>query len=59
MSRITLSVDGISRTVDAVEDEIAIDGIDYQLKQSGADVTLYVDNVSALVKVSATASKRA
>ncbi|WP_281692101.1 S-layer homology domain-containing protein [Agathobaculum desmolans] len=57
LSRITLSVDGISRTVDADEDEITVDGIDYKLQQSGADVILYVDDVYAPVKVSATASK--
>ena len=48
---------GISRTVDAGEDEIIVDGIDYKLQQSGADVILYVDDVYAPVKVSATASK--
>lgn len=57
LSRIMLSVDGISRTVDADEDKITVDGIGYQLQQSGADVILYVDNVSVPVKVSATASK--
>ena len=57
LSRITLSVDGISRTVDADEDEITVDGIDYKLQQSGTDVILYVDDVYAPVKVSATASK--
>ena len=40
LSRITLSVDGASRTVDADEDEISVDGIDYQLQQSGEDVIL-------------------
>ena len=57
LSRITLAVDGTSRTVDADEDEITVDGIDYKLQQSGADVILYVDDVYAPVKVSATASK--
>ena len=57
LSHITLSVDGISRTVDADEDEITVNGIDYKLQQSGADVILYVDDVYAPVKVSATASK--
>ena len=57
LSRITLSVDGISRTVDADEDEITVDGIDYKLQQSGSDVILYVDDVYAPVKVSATASR--
>ena len=57
LSRITLSVDGTSRTVDADEDEISVDGIDYQLQQSGEDVILCVDDVYAPVKVSATASK--
>ena len=50
-------MDGIGRTVDADEDEITVDGIDYQLQQSGADVILYVDDVYAPVKVSATVSK--
>ena len=57
LSRITLSVDGISRTVDADEDEITVDGVEYELQQSGADIILYVDDVYAPVKVSATASK--
>lgn len=57
LSRITLSVDGINRTVDADEDEITVDGVDYKLQQSGADVILYVNDVYAPVKVSATASK--
>lgn len=57
LSRITLSVDGISRTVDADEDEITVDGVDYKLQQSGADVILHVDDVYAPVKVSATAYK--
>lgn len=57
LSRIRLSVDGISRTVDADEDEITVDGVDYELQQSGADVILYVNDVYAPVKVSATASK--
>lgn len=57
LSRITLSVDGISRTVDADEDEITVDSLDYELQQSGADVILHVDDVYAPVKVSATASK--
>lgn len=57
LSRITLSVDGINRTVDADEDEITVDGIDYKVQQSGTDVILYVDDVYAPVKVSATASK--
>ena len=57
LNRITLCVDGISRTVDADEDEITVDGIDYKLQQSGSDIILYVDDVYAPVKVSATASK--
>ncbi|WP_281692511.1 hypothetical protein [Agathobaculum desmolans] len=57
LSRITLCVDGISRTVDADEDEITVDGIDYKLQQSGSDIILYVDDVYAPVKVSAAASK--
>lgn len=57
LSRITLSVDGISRTVDADEDEITVDGVDYELQQNGSDVILYVDDVYASVKVSAAASK--
>lgn len=57
LSRITLSVDGISRTVDADENEITVDGVDYELQQNGSDVILYVDDVYAPVKVSAAASK--
>ena len=57
LSRITLAVDGTSRTVDADADEITVDGIDYKLQQNGSDVILYVDDVYAPVKVSATASK--
>ena len=36
---------------------LSVDGIDYKLQQSGTDVILYVDDVYAPVKVSATASK--
>ena len=57
LSRITLSVDGISRTVDADENEITVDGVDYELQQNGSDVILHVDDVYAPVKVSAAASK--
>lgn len=57
LSRITLSVDGISRTVDADENEITVDGVDYELQQNGSDVILQVDDVYAPVKVSAAASK--
>lgn len=57
LSRITLSVDGVSRTVDADEDEISVDGRDYGLHHDGDSVILHVDNVYAPVRVSATASK--
>lgn len=57
LSRITLSVDGVSRTVDADEDEISVDGRDYKLHHDGDSVILYADNVYAPVRVSATASK--
>lgn len=57
LSRITLSVDGISRTVDADEDEIRVDGKDYELHHDGDSVLLRVDNVYAPVRVSATAAK--
>ena len=35
LSRITLSVDGVSRTVGADEDEISVDGRDYELHHNG------------------------
>lgn len=57
LNRITLSVDGVSRTVDADEDEISVDGRDYGLHHDGDSVILHVDNVYAPVRVSATASK--
>ena len=57
LSRITLSVDGVSRTVGADEDEISVDGRDYELHHNGDSVILYVDNVYAPVRVSATAAK--
>lgn len=57
LSRITLSVDGVSRTVDADEDEISVDGRDYGLHHDGDSITLHVDTVYAPVRVSATASK--
>lgn len=57
LSRITLSVDGVSRTVDADEDEISVDGRDYELHHDGDSVILHVNNVYAPVRVSATAAK--
>lgn len=57
LSRITLSVDGVSRTVDADEDEISVDGRDYKLHHDGDSIILHVDAVYAPVRVSATAAK--
>lgn len=59
LGRITLSVDGISSTVDADENEITVDGMDYPLQQSGEDILLYVDDISAPIRLSATATKLA
>lgn len=59
LRRITLMVDGISKTVDADENEIRIDGVDYALQQDGSSVILHVDDVYAPVRVSATAARAA
>lgn len=58
LNRITLSVDGDSRSVDAAEDKIRVNGVNYELKQDGDSVLLYVDDVRAPVRVSATAAKQ-
>ena len=57
LSRITLSVDGISRTADADDDEISVDGRDYALLHDGDMVSLLVEDIYAPVRVSATASR--
>ena len=57
LSRITLSVDGISRTADADDDEISVDGRDYALLHNGDMVSLLVEDIYAPVRVSATASR--
>ena len=59
LRRITLTVGDISKTVDADENEIRIDGVDYTLQQDGNSVILHVDDVYAPVRVFATADRAA
>ena len=57
LSRITLSVDGVSRTVEADAEAIRVSGTGYRLRQDGDSVILYVDDIRAPVRVSAAAVK--
>lgn len=57
LNRISLSINDISHTVDADENKIRVDGTAYQLQQDGDCILLYVNDIYAPIRVSATGTR--